>query len=205
MAISLATVGGKITASFMNLIVTAVNRNQSTQVIPTSIAGTGTTSITSGGTVNVTGTSAIRINGVFTSLYSAYLVVFDFSIFSTAATLSARLATGGTDDIGTNYVSQILQGAGASATAATSGVVSSFLILNTASAEASGEIRLYNPAKASAARILANTVGVISGTSLVVQNLSGRHNLTSGYDGITISPSTGTISGTISIFGMNNG
>ena len=43
MALSLATVGGKITAAFINAIIGLVNRQGTTAVIPTSVAGTGVT------------------------------------------------------------------------------------------------------------------------------------------------------------------
>jgi hypothetical protein len=205
MGISLATVGGKITASFLNLIVTAVNRNQSTQVIPTSTAGTGTITTSTGGTVSVTGSGAVRLNGVFTSLYSTYVVVFDFPSLSTSATISARLSAGGTDDVGSNYVTQVLQGSGAAAAAASSGAAASFLIMNTGSVEASGEVWLYAPARTSASRLVATTMGTLSGTSVVIQSSAGRHSLTTGFDGITLTISAGTMLGTISVFGMNNG
>ena len=118
MALSLATVGAKITATFMNLIIAQVNAQGYTAVIPTSVAGTGVT-LGAAGKVTFSASTAVSVNGCFTSTYDNYLIVVDISATSANSIPQFRLRLAGTDASGaTDYYSNSLVGSGASTAAA---------------------------------------------------------------------------------------
>ena len=98
MALSLATVGGKITAAFINLIIAQVNKNSPTAVIPTSVTG-GTYNATTGVVNWTNGGTVLDINGIFTSQYYSYRIVINAMVKSVAGIdLQARYLTAGVVD-----------------------------------------------------------------------------------------------------------
>ena len=95
MAISLVTVGGKITAAIQNTIIGQVNAQGLTKVTPTSVAGTNV--ILQGATVLVAsaGGATIDIRGVFTTA-TKYRIEIPRIVSSGVASLQVRLLLGST-------------------------------------------------------------------------------------------------------------
>ena len=93
MAISLVTVGGKITAAIQNAIIGQVNAQGLTKVTPTSVAGTNV--VLQGATVLVAsaGGATIDIRGVFTTA-TKYRIEIPRIVSSGIATLQVRLLLG---------------------------------------------------------------------------------------------------------------
>ena len=203
MALSLATVGAKITATFMNLIIGQVNAQAQTAVIPTSVAGTGVT-LGAAGKVTFSASTAVSVNGCFTSTYDNYLIVVDISATSANSIPQFRLRLAGTDASGaTDYYSNSLVGSGAS-TAAAAFSTNLGYIATASLRETSGELRLFEPALAAPTRWTVTSMQHATTPVIQVGVFGGRHNLSTAYDGITIYPSTGNITGTFRIYGYNN-
>jgi len=203
MALSLASVGQKITAAFINAIIGVVNRQGTTAVIPTSVAGTGVT-LGAAGKVTFSASTAVSVNGCFTSTYDNYLIVVDISATSANSIPQFRLRLAGTDASGaTDYYSNSLVGSGATAAA---GAYSTNLgyIATASLRETSGELRLFEPALAAPTRWTVTSMQHATTPVIQVGVFGGRHNLSTAYDGITIYPSTGNITGTFRIYGYNN-
>src|SRR4051812_23277948 len=112
MALSLATVGGKITAALWNAVVALVNKQGLTSVIPTSVAGSGV-AVGAAGVVTFTAATVVNINGCFTSSYDSYLVVVDVPTTSATLTITGVFRLAGTDVTTANYDLEVLQGASA--------------------------------------------------------------------------------------------
>jgi len=206
MALSLATVGGKITATFINLIIAQVNAQGHTAVIPTSVAGTGVT-LGAAGKVSFSASTAVSVNGCFTSTYDNYLLVFDFTT-SGAAGLNIALRLAGTD-AATAYDSQRLLAQSATASAAQSLNTSNWVGsggIGVASATHSGTMTLFSPALAVATRaqIDNNITPNPMTTSAAYYKGALLHRTTTAYDGFTFTPGTGNITGNVRIYGFNN-
>lgn len=200
MAISLVTVGQKITAYIQNLIIAQVNRQGLTQIIPTSVAGTGVTLATNGKVSFATATS-VSINGCFTSEFENYRVVVDISTTSTSNGGGFRLRASGTDN-SASYLGRQSYGTGSSwATAAYS--TSSFPYAAISATEHFLVFDINAPALARPTRV--QLVGsAFAGTTATADTfINGKHNVSTAYDGFTLVPSTGNITGSLVVYGYN--
>lgn len=205
MAISSVAVGGKITAAFINAIIGLVNRQGATAVIPTSVAGTGVT-LGAGGKVSFAASTAVSVNGCFNSDFDTYRIEIDSTSSGAAVyTLVERLS--GTNAItaydlqtnatvnGTNFPAQSLN------------QTSWTMNAQSFAGKMNMTIDLYNPALAVATTGLATVGGAanpMTTTAALVQQLFLSHRTTTAYDGFTLTASTGTITGSIRIYGKNN-
>lgn len=197
---STVAVGAKIPASPWNALVAAVNKTKQL-VTPTSVANA---SIGTYGAVTFSGASSVSLNGVFTSEFDAYEIEFDAST-SGAASLQLLLRLAGTDATASNYYTQRFTAVNATPAAVQSLAASNYVLSSPAlSAFHAGTAKLQAPALATA------TSGTVQAT--VTPNpmttsagiyLGGLlHSVSTAYDGFTVTPSTGTISGWIRVYGI---
>lgn len=204
MAISLVTIGSKITAYITNLIISAVNRQQGSVMIPTSVAGTGVT-VATNGKVSFTTATTVSINGCFTSEFDTYRVVVDISATSTSNGGGIRMRLAGTDNSGaTSYLGR--QSYGTSSTWATAAyATSSFPYAAVAATEHFIIFDINAPALARPTRL--QLVGsAFAGTTATAETfINGKHNVSTAYDGFSLIPSTGNITGSLVIYGYNTG
>jgi hypothetical protein len=173
-------------------------------VKPSSVANTGgSASISALGAVTVTGASVLSLNGLFSTVYDNYRVVADVT-FSAVSLLAALFRAGGTDNLAAAYSYQGLQGQG-SATAAgasTNGTNSSFT--NASGLTADATIDIFSPALAQNTRH--NSLHFITnGATMVTGSIAGVHAVASAFDGLTLKTTAGTMTGTIRVYGYNNG
>lgn len=193
-------VGGKVTAAIENADRAEINKTERL-VTPTSVS---TGSIDTYGAVTFSGASAISVNGCFTSAFEWYRVEFDVTT-SGAATLSGALRLSGTD-AATAYDNQRISGVDASPTTAQTLNQTAFRVTVTGiTGEHSGTIKFRNPALAVSTKMevfagaSANPMTSTTG-SVFIGYLS--HRTLTAYDGFTITPSTGNITGTIRVYGI---
>ena len=191
-------------ARFVNKSVGGLNL-----VVPTSTSvGSGSSSISVNGGVSFSGASSIQVNGCFTSSYANYYIVFDTSTTSSLAGASIVFqycANGTPNASGYYYAGWLSTGGGASGS--------------------------YNAANASYALMTSDIGGRLSldmttvnpqgtgetrgwGRTSFQRNSDGQHGQTShghGHyvsaqnDGFKIYVGSGTFTGTIRIYGYNNG
>jgi hypothetical protein len=164
-----------------------------------------TASTTSGSVlINTTSFSTsggVNIDSIFSSTYTNYEILIT-STGSTNAEIYFQFRTGGTTNTNSNYYTQEFQADGTSYSASRNGPITSGLYLakqNTA--RCNSTIFLQNPYES-----------VSTGAqSLIINNSDGFPNLryhvgnfsaTTSFDGIRISPASGTMTGTVSIYGM---
>jgi hypothetical protein len=201
MALSFATVGAKITASFINAVIALVNRQGLTSVIPTSVVGTGAT-LAAGGTVTVsTGGSSVSVNGCFTSAYDNYLVKIKINL-SSSAVVNVRLRVAGVDAAGAaDYVQSVI-GVGGTASAVTSPTTSSISADTSTATDHRISLDLWAPADAE--NTYFGTPNVPNSTGGWAQ-VGGRHILSTAYDGFTILAGAGVINfAVIRVYGYND-
>lgn len=209
MALSLATVGGKITAALYNAIVNWVNPlGQSLVVPPTVAVGSGTFSISTLGKVTFTGASSVSVNGCFTTTYDNYAIFLNIPTSSTANNLTFRFRLSGTDDSSASYDTQSLVAASTTATAAQPLAGTSIGLDGVNAAFHDIEMRLFAPNLAQATRgkaevlTTANPMTAAAG-AYAIRGFLFRN--ATQFDGFSFIASTATVTGTIRVYGYNNG
>jgi hypothetical protein len=173
-------------------------------ITPTSIAATGGSgSISATGAVSFTSASAINFNGCFSSTYDNYLVKLDYTA-SASNGMYLRLRASGTDANGTDYFRQMVTGDGttASGNRESSSTYYNFGYSNTGRSSATLEINSPFIARPTTGNVMFNEQTNSSGVA--TRSSSWGHNVSTAYDGMTIYPNTGTLTGSIRVYGYKN-
>jgi hypothetical protein len=179
------------------------------QIVPTSIATTGgsaTSSISSTGAVSFASASAISLNGCFSSSYDNYRLMISLSAASADTYLYARLRASGSDITTSNYNSSVIQAAFGSTTLGNDAGGTSQSAWNRFGWLQSGTLALEVPTDIGSPNLSRYTSfsNFNSRSGYGHQTAGGTFNATTVADGITIYPLSGTISGTIRVYGYRN-
>lgn len=194
-----AAVGAKVTAAFMNS-----NRPGLVPIIPASVSATsGTvTKDAFGGVLMSTAGGTISMLGVFSSTYDNYLIKYVCKSKSASLNVSLNLQLSGTNtssgwtglmawDDTTHHV----QSNGAA------GLSGLYLDGVGNSGRSRVDAYLYSPA-------LAEPTGATAvfnlGTGAYVGSSAADHSVAAGYNDMALVVSTGTISGTVRVYGFNS-
>jgi hypothetical protein len=172
-------------------------------VVPSSVSvGSGSGSANAAGYVTFSGVSSISLNGVFNSTYDNYRINMDIS-GSTTIGMDFRLRASGTDS-SANYSRQYIYGDGASLSSGRVTSVSAWGAIDvTSSTRGAVSYDIFNPFLAKQTLMFGvNASRYPSSTYLAINGYG--HDTTNSYDGISFIPSTGTISGNISIYGYKD-
>jgi hypothetical protein len=166
-------------------------------------ASTPSSGLTLISTTTMSAVSSQSFNNVFTSTYDNYLVVGAFTASAASQNLNARLRVGGTDNAtASSYVTQILDANDTSITGSrlTNDLFQALgVISNVSSIPNAFSGVFYNPAKASPTSITTSTFACIG--SAYTRLGYASHNQSTAYDGFTLIPGSGTITGSVSIYG----
>ena len=167
------------------------------KIVPSSVAvGSGTGSSDALGNVTFSGASTVSLNGVFSSTYDYYKVLFNF-LPSSSTDHSMQFRVSGTNAT-TNYTYTGTRTNGSTTTIFTSSVDGTIYFTSGAGAvNKSYSVEIFDVAKAASTRLI--SAGVHE-QSLVV-NLTGYHTTATAYDGFSIASGAGTITGTIAVYG----
>ncbi len=174
-----------------------------TLITPTSIANSGGTATLSGAITTASSVNSVSFNGVFSSTYVNYLIVYNELTGSTTLQTKMKLRVSGTDTSGTAYFmggDRRAWGAGASGGYSENGSDNWGVNIQTGNTyKTGGTINVFSP----------NIAAMTSYTQVFVGNESagyngGVHNSTTQFDGFSIIASTGTISGIFRVYGISN-
>jgi len=180
-------------------------------IVPTSVAvGSGSGSANAAGFVTFSGVSSVSLNGIFSSTYDNYKIVLSLSAMSAQARVLARLRASGTDTSGTDYHTYGI-GIDNSMTTKTTNL-NSTTSWGFAEGNASdgnvviSSIDLANPFIAAKTKGVEQYAGITSSGSAfaISMNCQLFHQLATSYDGLTIFPGSGTMSGTIGVYGYKD-
>ena len=174
------------------------------KVIPSSVAvGSGTGSANTVGTVTFSGASSVSLNDVFSSTYTNYRILIE-CLGTSAAQLLWRLRVSNSDNSSSNYQwggIQRTNNAGSIDANYSNPTGTSFEIMRVDNALGGGAvIDIYNPFTS----IKTSMISVSSGENTSNQEfkwISGKLTVTTSYSGFTILPQSGTITGTVSVYG----
>jgi hypothetical protein len=174
-----------------------------TLLTPTSIAATGGSgSISTNGVVSFTSASAISLNGVFSSTYENYRVLFKGSLATGSQNLNLRLRVGGSNNTTSNHFYYGVTGGGITVTSFGSSSQSEILLGTTSTVDPDFFVLDFmNPQLSSRATVLVGNY-VYSGNG-TIRNLYAAQSQLISFDGFSIYPASSTISGTISVYGYN--
>ena len=207
MAIPTVAVGGPVTASETNLLVSSANSIALTGTIPNLTApATGSAIVSPNGQITFTNVDGVHINGCFTGGYANYRVVFNITGRSAAQPVQLRLRQAGTDLASATYgyVRQIVTGS--TTQAPLTATASTLVQLDTgaaAGASLDGYIDIFGPTSAVYTAMTGNFTAWSSAAPSLY--LIGIQNSTAAAsDGMTIYPNGGTFSGTVRVYAYNN-
>ena len=171
-------------------------------VTPTSIANSGGTATASGGQVTFSGVSSVSLNGVYNGTYDAYRIVIRFTGTSAGADIFYRNRLSGTD-AATNYNNQSLAVTGSTvAGSRTLGSTSAFMGSFRSTGQSESWIDLYAPSLAVETGLYSSNRERDSSISFAI--FGALHTTATAYDGFTFTPSAGTLTGTIRVYGYKN-
>lgn len=177
-------------------------------VIPTSVSvGSGSASVSSTGVVTFSGASSLSLNNCFTNTFQTYRFVLDTTGSPTGAAVYLRFRNAGVDNTGANHYyggvwsrtsgSPMGWTSSGSATVFDIGRISSDWRLGSAF-DVYGTRRTGQPARISGSFVAHD------GTSIMHVTLGGHAEQLAPYDGLSLSLSSGTITGTLQVYGYRN-
>ena len=152
-------------------------------------------------TISAAGTTSV--NDVFSATYDFYKIIFNQTASSTLQTLTLRLRVSATDNT-TNYTTQRIGSQGGSAFGGLNeSGTDEFFIADINSTKGFFEITVLNPFAAAPTKYSSIALGE-NGSGLLNFVMVGANTNATSFTGFSILASTGTISGTLKVYGLAN-
>lgn len=171
-------------------------------VTPTSVTGAGT-AITNTGTVTFTAATAFVVNGIFSTDFENYRLMWSIPTRVGTAVEIQRLASGGTANSGAIYSWRRLTASTAISQVAVANDTSWNSFAADAYVQVSKYLDIYGPGLPQRTLVLGNGQET-DGASITGITYVGQHNSAVAYDGIQFSVPSGSMTGTLHIYGYNN-
>jgi hypothetical protein len=170
------------------------------KIVPSSVAvGSGTGSADSLGNVTFAGASSVSLNGVFSSAYTNYRLVFSNFSHSAAGNTYWRMRASGSDATGSNYMGNWWSFANTASNRFWSTSTTAPELFDNYANYAIMDIFQPNDAAFTSVYSTAGNYG--SGNNAAFNPGAGTHGLANAYDGITFIRSSGNFGATIQIYG----
>lgn len=155
-------------------------------------------------TTSFSAASTVNVDNVFSSTYTHYLVVRSCSNTSAGINYNVRLRVSGADDSGANYRRQSVSAdsttvSGARATGATDWT--SGLGTSETTAIGFGMLRISNPFDTVRTTAWTDQGYTVTG-NIGLDRRVFAHDLTTSYTGFTVIPASGTITGSVTVYGL---
>lgn len=141
--------------------------------------------------------STVSFNNVFNSSYKNYLLLVNVTLSS--AVVRYRLRVSGSDASGSNYVYKTLRGNGTAASSISATETAGYLTGANATYHRIFA-NIFSPAEA----VPTTTLHQFATDDGINSHDLSYHNVSTAYDGITIYPSSGNMSGEITIYAYHN-
>jgi hypothetical protein len=174
-------------------------------LVPTSVAvGSGTASIGTAGQVTFSGASSVSLNDVFSTTYDNYKLVIKL-VATLDSRLDFRMRVSGADNSTSNYYKQSNISKDVAVAGAESLAQDKFIGYGTNTSTTPILCDVFSPFIAEATAFLGWNHKVETLASTHENNFSsGIHNVASSFTGISLIAASGTISGTISVYGYKD-
>jgi hypothetical protein len=150
------------------------------------------------------GVSTVSLDNVFTTTYSNYRVIIEWeSCSATAPTMNFRLRVGGTDNSGATAYQPKGYSVTSGTLAAFGSAASSFALGKVVSTDQS--FTLFEIIAPASARATNFTINHFYSNNNEIWSYAATHNLATAYDGFTVYPSSGTLTGgKITVYGYKD-
>ena len=170
------------------------------QIVPTSVAvGSGSGSVDANGAVTFSTASSLSLNDVFSASYDNYRIILTGNLSSNVE-VKLRYRVSGADNSTANYNFQRLSGSSTTVSAArTTGATSQDFCIWDANLS-SAQLEIFRPFLTEATGSYA--IGAADGVT--TQNFAGRFSGATSFTGFTIFPTSGTITGSMRVYGYKN-
>jgi hypothetical protein len=169
-------------------------------LFPSSVGGTGVV-VADDGCVDFTSATTVNINGVFSSEFRDYQIELEVTAGSTDLGASFRLRASGTDS-SANYSTHYTYGFGSTtASGATAETDRTFTQIGTGR-QISSRMTLRSPAVARATLMRTEFARFNNAGEGSEGLVAARHTATTAYDGFTLFPTSGDMTGHVRVFGI---
>jgi hypothetical protein len=203
MALTTFVAGNVLTAAQLNDSFAAVGGARA--IVPTSVTVTG---VGSSGTVGTNGTvtfgtaASVSLNGCFSVDFRNYLVVCDMTYSTTGVNGQMRMRASGSDNSSANsYVREQLYATSTTVGASRTTSNEWASVFSGSSGLTAGWVAVFlRPFLADSTGLHTNVIDTQSAAQVDV--CVGTHNQTVSYDGFSFYPNSGTISGTVTVYGL---
>jgi len=150
-----------------------------------------------------TDVSSVSVNNCFTSTYANYRIIMRFLMSATTAELRSRLRFSGTDNSTASSYQRSGYLASATTSLAVNGGALDYLFHGATSSSGAHYLwyELMSPAITESTAMMSN---FFQGTGNLSYGHQALHTQGAAYDGITLYVSSGTITGTLRIYGYRN-
>ena len=174
---------------------------------PTSIASTGSgnsSSIGANGSVTFSSCATLSLNGVFTSSYDNYMIVAR-GTGSSLTGVTARLRASGSDASGSNYTYQYLYATSTSVTGARTSSGTFFDICaawGSGSTQSGDTIYFFGPYLSQPTAMRSVDISGDTTNNGRIFDVATTHSLSTSYDGFSLIPTSASITGLVSVYGL---
>lgn len=173
-------------------------------VAPTTVGKTGassTATASTNGQVTFALCETLTLNGVFTSAYANYRIVWA-GLASANPSLQMRLVTAGTPATGTDYNRQQLVASSTTVTGLRETSQTSWIICNNINTVGDNlSMDIFNPQASKVTSF--NNLSHTTTSGAYWQSVAGVNTLTTSYDGIQFLLTAGNFSGNVTVYGYN--
>lgn len=175
----------------------------STLVAPSTIANTGggsSASINASGSVTFSACATVSLNGIFTSTYDNYLVLWKGTTSTSGVDVQVKLRLSGTDS-SASYNFQRLDASGTTVSAARFTNQTTGMRAGISDTNISG-FAMYFFGPGIAARTVARSISAGANSGGYLEDFVSTHDVATAYDGATFYVSSGTVSGDLYVYGL---
>ena len=185
----------------INATLSGVQPGGLAKVVPTSVAvGSGSGSVDANGNITFSGASSVSLNGIFSSTYENYRIVMNTTSGSGNVDIFMRLRVSGSDDTTTNY-EFTKQDFGTTSSVGRSTSEDKFSIgANSINMGSLVTVDLGSPFNSTRTNYICSN---LYGTGPEGRYRQGQFLSATSFDGVTIYLSSGTMIGTLSVYGYN--
>jgi hypothetical protein len=152
------------------------------------------------GATSFTAASSVPINNVFSATYKNYKVYIELTS-SVNSGGGFRFRVSGADNSTANYSQQVMNVFGTStAVSRTTGATSFSSVMDNNPSGSSAELTIFNPFATSKTYLHSHAMYDATNSELLLR--SSAFNATTSFDGFTLLPASGTITGTLKVYGL---
>jgi hypothetical protein len=194
-----------LTQGSASSIYTTINSTGLAKIVPSSVAvGSGTGSATALGTVTFSGVSSVSLNGVFSSAYENYKLVVAITDNTVDGDIWYKNRVSNADASSSYYWGRFYIDSYTTGTYGMSANNSvSYIGLGRSSSgsyKLGIEFNVYRP-QIAAQTTVTGLSEVSTGASSIGSVIGGAHTASTSYDSCSVGVSSGTITGTVSVYG----